>query len=131
MKKLFVYSALILALGACKSSSTDTKKDDKSSSSSSSSAGYKSSTSTSTDGTNSGTSGSTSSSGSGSWSSADKTMFMKTCTDAAAAKGMSVSKAKDYCSCMLDKIEVAYPTSSEAGKMTINETTEMAKECLK
>lgn len=126
MKKLFVYSALILALGACKSNSSDVKKDDKSSTPFSTTE-TKSTTSTPTDGTTS----STTTTNSGSWSSTDKDMFMKTCTDAAVKGGMGESKASNYCSCMLGKIETAYPNSADAGKMTANETTEMAKECLK
>lgn len=65
------------------------------------------------------------------WSSADKEQFVKDCT--AGASSMGAQKAKDYCECMLPKIQKKYPTVAEANKITTAdaEMTEMAKECVK
>jgi len=64
------------------------------------------------------------------WSDKDKTDFTTNCVKGATA-GMGEDKAKSYCSCMLDKIEVKYPTATDAGNLDMNSMTEMAKDCLK
>lgn len=67
-----------------------------------------------------------------SWSQTDKDAFMNTCVSKAqSSAGMDETKAKDYCSCMQEKVEKKYPNSSDAAKMTISDITEMAKGCVK
>jgi hypothetical protein len=66
----------------------------------------------------------------GGWSSAQKDEFVKTCTSAATG-GMGEAKAKDYCNCMLPKVEKKYPNPNDAGKMSNEDMTKMAEECLK
>ena len=68
----------------------------------------------------------------GGWSSGDKETFLKTCTDGATSS-MGAQKAKDYCECMLPKIQKRYPTVAEANKITTAdaEMTKMAEDCYK
>jgi hypothetical protein len=44
---------------------------------------------------------------------------------------MGADKAKNYCDCMLGKIEAKYPKANDAGSLDVNSMTEMAKDCLK
>lgn len=64
------------------------------------------------------------------WTSAQKDEFIKTCTSAASGS-MGEQKAKDYCSCMEPKVEAKYPKAEDAGKMSTDEATTMAKDCVK
>jgi hypothetical protein len=125
MKRFLLYGAFVLALSACKNDKA--KTDDKSTPSTTGTSGTStpSSTTPSTDDDNT-SSGSTS----GGWSSAEKNMFIKTCTDAA-ARTMGQSKAASYCTCMEEKVEKMHPNAAEAGSMTQDDMTELAKECLK
>ncbi len=68
--------------------------------------------------------------GSKHWAQKDKDAFNSNCVNGAKAS-MGDDKAKAYCSCMLDKIEVKYPNAEDAGKLDMNSMTEMAKDCLK
>lgn len=63
------------------------------------------------------------------WSKENQENFMTTCVDKAKAS-MGESKATNYCSCMLTKIEELYPNAEEVSKLTMEKTTELAKECL-
>lgn len=63
------------------------------------------------------------------WSSSEKETFMSTCVDKAKA-GMGEAGAKNYCSCMLGKIEEIYPNAADAGKLDQAKMTDLAKECL-
>ncbi len=63
------------------------------------------------------------------WGDADKTEFMRTCTEKATVNLGSEKLAKNYCSCMLEKIEAAYPDSKDANKMSQTEMKSMAADC--
>lgn len=70
------------------------------------------------------------------WTDSDRTEFINTCATAA-APNMGQDKAKAYCSCMQQKLEVKYPNSSEASKainapgaMQTPEMTAMVQACL-
>jgi hypothetical protein len=66
------------------------------------------------------------------WTQADKDAFVGKCVpESQRQAGMSESKAKDYCDCMLDKVQKKYPKAQEAGNMSVNEATEMARDCVK
>jgi hypothetical protein len=69
----------------------------------------------------------------GYWSTLDRTDFMNSCIEA--AKSMGEEKAKNYCGCMLFKMENKYPESSKAGEITKEEMEKpewqkAIKECL-
>jgi len=66
---------------------------------------------------------------SGKWGSAEEDSFMKSCVDGA-KNSMGASKAESYCSCVLEKIEVKYPSAIDALKMDVNDMMEMAKDCV-
>ena len=54
----------------------------------------------------------------GYWSTKDRTDFLTDCINAA-KEGLGDEKAKNYCECMLYKVEVKYPDSSTvAGELT-------------
>jgi hypothetical protein len=62
------------------------------------------------------------------WSEADRTQFMNSCvTNATTALGDGA--AREYCNCMLEKIEKKYPNSVDSEKITMGETIAMAKDC--
>lgn len=63
------------------------------------------------------------------WSKFEREAFVKSCYDEAKAS-MGQKAAKDYCSCMQDKIEAFYPNAEEANKMSASKMTELAKQCL-
>lgn len=63
------------------------------------------------------------------WASSEKEMFMGTCVDKAKA-GMGETQAKNYCSCMLGKIEEMYPNATDATNLDQAKMTTLAKECL-
>ncbi len=62
------------------------------------------------------------------WNEAERSTYLKTCTESAAALG---DRAKPYCECSLVKLEVKYPEAKNVGNLTTAETEEIAKECLK
>ena len=64
------------------------------------------------------------------WTAEEKKEFMNECVPAA-KKGIDEDKAAPYCECMANKLEKKYPKYAEAGKITMSETVEMAKDCLK
>ena len=73
-----------------------------------------------------------SSDGKGSWAQLEKDAFMTNCSAQAQKTGtMDATKAKDYCSCMLDKVEEKYPNAADAANLTAIDASNMAKECLK
>jgi hypothetical protein len=51
------------------------------------------------------------------WTPKDRTDFLTECVKAAKA-GMSVDSARNYCYCMLEKIEVKYPLTEDAAKIS-------------
>jgi len=53
----------------------------------------------------------------GHWSDKDRSAFLGSCIDVAKG-GMSESKAKSYCECMLYKVEKKFPDSADAAKLT-------------
>lgn len=63
------------------------------------------------------------------WAPSEKDTFMSTCVSQAKS-GMGEVGAKNYCSCMLDKIEKLYPNAADAGKLDQAKMTDLAKECL-
>jgi len=62
------------------------------------------------------------------WTSKEKTLFLTTCVDKA-AQSVGESRAKTYCSCMLDKIQSKYSSYTKANSMTESDLTSMAAEC--
>ncbi|HEY1113403.1 MAG TPA: hypothetical protein VGE66_07570 [Chitinophagaceae bacterium] len=64
------------------------------------------------------------------WDEPTKAAFVANCTNEAKAR-MNEDAAKEYCNCMLDKIVARYSSPAEANTMTIQETQDMAKECVK
>ena len=65
------------------------------------------------------------------WSVAERNQFITTCTNGA-AMSMGQDKAKDYCSCMAQKLEAKYPNYTDANKLTSQspEIITMAQGCL-
>lgn len=64
------------------------------------------------------------------WDDQTKAAFVANCTNEAKAR-MNEAAAKEYCDCMLDKIVAKYSNPVDANNMTITETQEMAKDCVK
>ena len=65
------------------------------------------------------------------WSDKEKSDYMQECIkNFPASLANSKVKAKDYCSCTLEKIQVKYPKPEDALKMEMNYMMEIAKECL-
>jgi hypothetical protein len=62
------------------------------------------------------------------WSESDKTQFMNSCV-ANATTALGEGPAREYCSCMLEKIEKKYPNSKDSEQITMGQTIEMAKDC--
>ncbi len=64
------------------------------------------------------------------WSDVEKDAFVKNCVPSAQqSANMDATKAKDYCECMMGKVEKKYPKAEDAAKLTAIEVTEMAKDC--
>lgn len=63
------------------------------------------------------------------WAAKEKETFMSTCVDKA-KDGMGETQAKNYCSCMLGKIEEMYPNAADATNLDQAKMTTLAKECL-
>lgn len=67
----------------------------------------------------------------GSWTQIEKDAFIKTCIPQAQQSGnMDAARAKEYCECMLGKVEEKYPKALEAAGLTATEATTMAQECV-
>ena len=69
------------------------------------------------------------------WPSQERANFISTCTNSAKA-GLGEQRAKNYCECMLYKIEKKYPSSTEAATITAEvmespEFKKMVQDCLK
>ena len=67
------------------------------------------------------------SSGTISWSAEDQKIFMNSCVE---ALDWSQDSAKQYCSCMMEKIAKIYPNSSDANQLNEAKTLELAKQCI-
>lgn len=65
----------------------------------------------------------------GGWSAADKRTFMSNCVSGATAT-FGARGAKNYCSCMLDKIEEQYPRPVDAARLTQSDMEPLAKDCI-
>ncbi len=57
----------------------------------------------------------------GYWTGMDRNDFLKECINSAKA-GLGEEKAKNYCECMLYKVEVKFPKSSDATEQLTEET---------
>jgi hypothetical protein len=66
---------------------------------------------------------------SGSWPQIAQDIFLKQCMESASF--MTSTKAKDYCNCMLNKIQEKFPNLEEAGKMTKGQAHAFSEGCLK
>lgn len=67
-----------------------------------------------------------------SWDEPNKAEFMTQCVTGAVNEFQSdTAKARSYCDCMLQKIEKLYPEPDSAGKMSYNDMTALAQDCLK
>lgn len=109
MRPVFVLAIVATLLGACKNNKKGTDTTD---------TGTTTTTTTTTP-----TTGQT-------WDDQTKAAFVANCTNEAKSR-MNEAAAKEYCDCMLDKIVAKYPNPAEANNMTITETQDMAKECVK
>lgn len=64
------------------------------------------------------------------WDEQTKAAFVANCTKESKDK-MAEDAAREYCNCMLEKIVAKYPNPVDANNMTIQETQEMARDCVK
>jgi len=64
------------------------------------------------------------------WSQAERDAFIGTCVDKFNESIGDRPLAESYCECMLGKLEVKFPSATEAGSLGEAEMTEMAKQCL-
>lgn len=62
------------------------------------------------------------------WSEVEREAFMGACVDGLA--GTPNIDAKDYCGCMLEKLEEKYPSALDAQNMDEDEMQKWALECL-
>jgi len=53
----------------------------------------------------------------GTWSAKDRSDFLSECINSAKDK-IGEEKAKNYCECMLYKVEIRYPNAADAGELT-------------
>ncbi len=66
------------------------------------------------------------------WDETNQTEFMEQCFGGAINEfKKDTLKAKEYCACMLNKIEDRYPIPDSAGTMSYNDMTILARDCLK
>jgi hypothetical protein len=63
------------------------------------------------------------------WPKQEKDAFMQNCVQNAMPK-MKEEQAKEYCTCMLNKVTDKYPLPKDVAKMTAEEIKNMAFECL-
>lgn len=68
-------------------------------------------------------------SGSDGWSALEKRSFMSKCVEGA-TRSFGTSEAKNYCSCMLEKIERRYPKPLDAARLTQSDMEPLAKDCI-
>lgn len=54
----------------------------------------------------------------GFWGTAERAAFLSNCIESAEKAGTSSEKAKNYCSCMLFKVEARYPNPFDAADLT-------------
>lgn len=71
----------------------------------------------------------------GYWNTETRELFLTNCTGTAKQEGLEADKAKNYCECMLFKIEVRYPDPKDADKLTADmlktaEWQKIVKGCL-
>lgn len=71
----------------------------------------------------------------GFWSSAERNEFLNSCTPSAIKSGLEEEKARNYCECMLYKIEMKFPNPMDAAEidektMASPEWLKLAKSCL-
>lgn len=64
------------------------------------------------------------------WDQGNRTAFMDRCVNDSKGQ-MDEAKARDYCSCMLEKIEARYPVADSASALSMKELQDMAKDCIK
>jgi hypothetical protein len=64
------------------------------------------------------------------WSDAEKKTYMDAC-EGKAAEALGAEKAKEYCACTQEKMEAKYPNAKDVEKITADEITKMAEECMK
>lgn len=66
-----------------------------------------------------------------SWTQKDKDEFINSCTNSA-AKSMTETKARSYCSCMLQKVQKRYPNPGDTKYIKQDKALySMANDCLK
>lgn len=64
------------------------------------------------------------------WDDQTRAAFITNCTDESKTR-MDETAAREYCNCMLEKIVAKYPNPADANNMTIQETQDMARDCVK
>lgn len=62
------------------------------------------------------------------WTDEDRTSFIEQCV-ASAKSSVGEERAKDYCSCMQQKVEYRYPTPADAAKLTNAQINLLAAQC--
>lgn len=65
----------------------------------------------------------------GAWGKSDRFVFLENCVNSAKTT-MGDEKANEYCSCVLEMVEIKYPNAKEATALSVNDMMEMAKTCL-
>ncbi len=63
------------------------------------------------------------------WNDEHKKTYMDACTPKL-VESFGEEKAKEYCACTMEKMMEKYPNPADAGKVTNEEATKMAAECL-
>ena len=63
------------------------------------------------------------------WTKAEQDAFRENCV-VNSKENLGEVRSRNYCDCMLRKVETKYPDASEAGKITRDETMAMAKDCM-
>lgn len=63
------------------------------------------------------------------WDDATREVFMTNCVTNAET-GMGTEMAQEYCSCVLVKVEKAFPNPEDATQMTVEQVTEWAMQCI-
>ena len=64
------------------------------------------------------------------WADTTRTGFINNCITESKGK-MNEDQAREYCNCMLGKIEAKYPDASTASSLTMQEMQSMAQDCVK
>lgn len=76
------------------------------------------------------TTNTTSNGGARVWDDQTRAAFITNCTNESKTR-MEEAAAREYCNCMLEKIVAKYPNPGDANNMTIQETQDMARDCVK